>query len=260
MNEKTNFRKKLEAGEIVLGLNVIYGKSLDISFILKDSGIDWILFDNEITPLNTSAAHDAFMAANRVDLMTFVRVRENEQMEITAQLSNGALGVFIPDVRTANDAKKAVKSSYFYPKGERAVPGYFPQIGFKVNNIKRTTDKINSLTTVVCMIESWEGIENIEEISKVNDIDILLVGASDLSYDLGIAGQYDNPLLLKSIKKVIEVAKENGKYSGIAGIRNDELIMNFIEEGAQLIMMENDISLFYSKICERVEFFNNIGN
>ena len=68
------------------------------------------------------------------------------------------------------------------------------------------------------MIESQAGLDAAEAIAAVDGVDMLLVGANDLSVELGIAGQMDDPQVHEAFLRVIEVCRAHGKAVGIGGI------------------------------------------
>jgi len=256
---KSEFRKRLEAGEIVLGMNARHSRTTEVGPLLKDCGFHWLMLDDEHTPLNPAAVYETFLAANRIDMTTFMRVRRNDPTEIGVHMSNGPTGVFVPHVNTAEEARAAADASRYAPKGHLSVPGYFPQVGYRPMPFQQATEILNAQTVVVCMIESPEAVQNADAIAAVEGVDVLFIGASDLTYEMGIGGQYGDDRLRNAVKTVCAAARKHGKFAGIGGVKGDDLWKEYIGYGMQMIMTESDLAMLVTRAIERVGYFNSLA-
>src|SRR5690606_39793508 len=88
------------AGKLVVGLNARHSRTPEIAAIMRDCGYHFVFLDQEHSPIPAGLAYDISLAAIRVGLAPLVRVRQNAPPDIGSQLSNGALGVFVPHVET----------------------------------------------------------------------------------------------------------------------------------------------------------------
>lgn len=256
---KSEFRKRLEAGELVVGMNARHSRTTEIGPLLKDCGYHWLMLDDEHTPLNPALCYETFLTANRTGLMTFMRTRRNEFTEIGVQLSNGAMGVFVPHVDTAEQARAAADASRYGPIGHLSVPGFFPQVGYRPMPFPEATKILNEQTVVVCMIESAEAVENAESIAAVEGVDVLFIGASDLTYEMGIGSQYGDARMRQAVKRVCEAARANGKFAGLGGIKGDDLWREYIGLGMQMIMTESDLAMLVNQVSTRAKYFDEIA-
>ena len=100
-------------------------------------------------------------------------------------------------------------------------------------------------STVFVQIETREGLKNVDDIIAVPGVDVLMVGANDLSLELGAVGEYDRPEFLNALERVGRACKEHGKIFGIAGIYNRLDLMEKIvrDFGARWILGGNDLTL-----------------
>lgn len=75
----------------------------------------------------------------------------------------------------------------------------------------------NQNTFIAVQIESVEGLENCEEIAKVEGIDCLFVGPNDLCSNMGfVAGDHpDVPEVQEAINRILKACQAAGKYAGI---------------------------------------------
>jgi len=100
-------------------------------------------------------------------------------------------------------------------------------------------------STVFLMVETVSAIDNIDEIASVPGVDVLLIGANDLSLELGIQGEWDNSIFKDALEKVAEACKMAGKVMGLAGLYNrPDICQDAIERlGARYILGNLDIGL-----------------
>jgi 2-keto-3-deoxy-L-rhamnonate aldolase RhmA len=101
---------------------------------------------------------------------------------------------------------------------------------------------INDATLVVCMIETQEGLDNVEAIAAVEGVDVVHVGSNDLMTALGKPGEYGSPTHIAALDRVIAAAKKHGKIPGVGGDRNVERQMQFIRKGARFLTTNSDIA------------------
>jgi 2-keto-3-deoxy-L-rhamnonate aldolase RhmA len=73
----------------------------------------------------------------------------------------------------------------------------------------------------MAMIETPEAVENAEAIAAVDGIDTLHIGASDLSTEMGIPGQYTHDRMKAAFETVAKAARGHGKSFGVGGVRQD---------------------------------------
>jgi len=73
----------------------------------------------------------------------------------------------------------------------------------------------NNEIMIIVQFETKEAIENLDEILKLKEIDVVLIGSLDLSQSLGYPGEVDNPIVKDIIKKAIKKIVNAGKAAGI---------------------------------------------
>ena len=118
---------------------------------------------------------------------------------------------------------------------------------------------INGETLVVMMIETPEAVANAAEIAAVDGVDLLLVGGSDLSATMGIAGQFSNPEFLTAIDTVIAAAKGAGKWPGLGGIYDEAILPDFADRGMRFFLGGVDMSFILAGGKSRGAFFNGLS-
>ena len=169
----------------------------------------------------------------------------------TRVLDCGAMGVVFPHVDNADIAKKLVSYCLYPPKGHRSMTGVLPQLDFKQQPIADVASIINKNMLIVIMLESPEAIDNVNSISAVDGVDVILIGTNDLCMEMGIPGDYSNPKVKNAYIKVIEACKKYGKTPGMGGVYNEELMSEYIKIGMRFILSGSDLSFMMQSASQR---------
>jgi 2-keto-3-deoxy-L-rhamnonate aldolase RhmA len=120
----------------------------------------------------------------------------------------------VPWVSTAAEARAAVSAMRYPPHGIRGVAKFNRGAGFGADFEEYYLHAHERLLTVI-QIESVDAINNIDEIAAVDGADVLFVGPTDLSYNMGIRDQLESPRFIEALQKVSAAAKKHGKAAGI---------------------------------------------
>ena len=233
---------KLRAGGLALGMGVRQSRTADLPVIAQEAGFDWLFIDMEHSTIGVQGATDLSLAALGLEVTALVRVPGHQHFHATRVLDGGAMGVVVPDVATVEEAEAVARNCKFPPVGRRSVPGTLPQVGFANMPVGEITELINRNTLVVVMLESEEGIENAEAIAGVEGVDALLTGTNDLAARLGIPGQFDHPLIEAAYGRVIAAARAHGKFPGMGGVYQEDLLGKYIGMGMRLILAGSDLA------------------
>ena len=141
-------------------------------------------------------------------------IRTSDALESTIQKVTdlGAIGVIVPTVDDALEARDAARFSRYPPFGRRSSGGgSFGQVWPGVNYRQTINDNI----LVVVMIETLEGVANAEEIAATHGVDVVLIGNNDLASFSGWS--QNDPRYQDALIKVHDAALKYGKYFGNAG-------------------------------------------
>ncbi len=130
---------------------------------------------------------------------SIARVHQNESGVIYRTLDRGTQGICVPHVNTPEEAKNVVKAGKFSPVGER---GMFP--GRQSYGVSDYFLKANEETLLIVLIEDIIAIRNLDEILKVDHIDVFFVAPSDLASSMGYIGRHTEPKILDTIDKALK--------------------------------------------------------
>ena len=236
-------KQKLARDEVVLSMIVRLTRGIEIAAIAQTAGFDSLYVDMEHNSFTLDATGQICMACQATGIPALVRVPSLSPEVIARTLDAGALGIIAPHVHTAQEAEAVVRAAKFAPLGERSLPGAMPQLRFRSFPAPETMAAMNDATAVVIMMESREALENVEAIAAVPGVDLLLVGTNDLCRSLGIAGQYDHPLVIEAFARTIEACRRHGTYVGIGGLGSrPDLMQRIVGMGARFVSLGNDLT------------------
>jgi 4-hydroxy-2-oxoheptanedioate aldolase len=122
------------------------------------------------------------------------------------------------------------------------VRGFSPSVRaclYGTANIKEYVQKANDNTMIIAHCESKTCIENLDEILKVEGIDVMFIGPMDLSQSLGLIGETANPLVKGQIDFAIEKIKKSGKAVGTTA-GSAEAALDLIKRGVRYILYKSD--------------------
>jgi len=199
----------------------VYGAFVSIAHpsvgnILAQSGVDFVWIDAEHAAVSIDQFLQIVMSVRGTRAIPLVRVSVNDVDHIKPFLDNGALGVVVPNIRTVQDAQKAVQALKYPPEGNRRV-GLGYSTGY-VSNLSDYLKSANRNILVVLMIETKEAVEHIDQILRVPGVDVFHVGLYDLSCSLGHLGQPDHPDVRKAVASVeAAAAKANATLGRAVG-------------------------------------------
>ncbi len=233
-----SFKKKLLRGDLLIGA-IITLPSTEIAEIFSLSGFDWLFVDLEHSALDIKdAQHILQTVTPRTSCL--IRVPSNDEIWIKKALDIGAAGIIVPQVKTKDEANRAVHLCKYPPKGSRSV-GIARAHGYG-KNFQEYVNTANNDISVILQIEHIDGVENISEILEVSGIDCLFIGPYDLSASLDKTGVTTDPDVQSAISEVKKKADQSKVPLGIFGA-TIEAVQPYINEGYSLIAVGIDTLL-----------------
>jgi 4-hydroxy-2-oxoheptanedioate aldolase len=178
---------------------------------LMSEPFDVVWVDLEHAALSLGAAADIILGAQAAGALALVRLPAVAHDLIAVSLDAGADGVVLADVGDAETARAAVASTRHPPGGTR---GWGPR---RAGTRGRRESRKRRPPVVWAQIERAAGVAAAEAIAAVDGIDMLVPGAADLSFALGLALQFEAPELRSAILNVRESARRAGTAFGVAG-------------------------------------------
>jgi 4-hydroxy-2-oxoheptanedioate aldolase len=201
----------LHAGEPAFGCSVMF-PSPQIVEMLGHAGLDWVLLDCEHGSLSPADVEIMAMAADAVGITAIARPRTNSTADIQSVMDRGVMGVQVPHVDTAEDARRVVSAVKFgRGAGRGLAAGTRPDSWGLGARMVDFTAAANEQSLVCVQIEHETAISNLDDILKVEDIDVFFIGPSDLSQSMGYPGQPNAPAVAAAIaqaqRKIVAARK-----------------------------------------------------
>lgn len=233
-------RAKLEQDQLSLGVGVRLARTVDIAKAMATAGFDWLFIDLEHGSMPLDIAAQISVAALDAGIAPIVRVPHEQYAMATRALDNGALGIVMPHVDTAEEARMVVDKLRFPPIGHRSVAGNYAQLAFKSIPTRDAAPEINAATLLAVMLETPHAIENAEAIAAVDGIDVLLIGTNDLCAEMGIPSEFEHERVAQCYARVIAAARKHGKWAGMGGVYTDSGFTRYIGMGVRFILAGAD--------------------
>ena len=244
-------REKLEQNQLSLGVGVRMTRSVEIAPAMAAAGFDWLFLDMEHGTMSLDACAQICTAALDAGITPIARVPGGQYSIATRALDNGALGIVMPHVDTAAEAREVVEKLKYPPVGHRSMGGTGPHYGLRDASAGDAAKALNAANLTVVMLETPAAIANAAEIAAVPGVDVLLIGTNDLCAEMGIPGQFDHPRVEEAYARVIGACRKHGKFVGMGGVYAPALMQKFIAMGVQFILGGSEVSFLMTAAKER---------
>lgn len=210
---------------------------------MAHQGWDSLTIDMQHGVVDYQAAVTMLTALSTTATVPMVRVPWLDPAHLMKALDAGAYGLICPMVNSREDAERLVSYTHYPPHGARS---FGPARGVLYGGADYA-DKANETVVVFAMIETREGLDNLDEILATPGLDAVYVGPSDLSLALGCRPTLEDldPPVAEAVERVVAKAGEQGK---IAGIHNatPETALARIEMGYRFVTISSDARLMAS--------------
>jgi 2-keto-3-deoxy-L-rhamnonate aldolase RhmA len=205
-------RHKLSS-EILAGTFLNLGSPVGVE-VAAATGFDWLLIDLEHGSGTEADLRNLLLACRGSSAAPIVRIRSVDPDAVKFAMDSGAAGIMFPYVSSVAEAKRALQSMKYPPKGSRGVAGVIRATGYG-RNWQRYLDEANDNGLVVVQIETPEAVDAAEQIAAIDGVDVLFVGPLDLSVNMGHPGDFSPPEFNAALQRVIDACKQHGKTPGI---------------------------------------------
>jgi len=249
---KNILKIKLLEGKKPLGL-FFDTASVSIMECLGRTGFDYVIIDNEHSPIEAESSADFIRAAENCGLTPLCRVRETSRPAILKLLDVGAQGLIVPNVHSPEQVKEIIGYAKYYPLGERGFcPSRKDGWGYDIPaSVPEVMAHFNAETLLIPQCETVGALEHIEEIVALDGVDGIFVGPFDLSISMGMPGDFANPVFQAALDRILSACKAAGKFCMLFGGSMDAVIAGY-KRGFDAMAYSLDAAIFIDALKERV--------
>lgn len=242
-------KEKIEQRQELRGTHVTISDP-SVCSIVGRLNFDFIWIDMEHTYIDCRDLYIHMNAARAAGTSVIVRIPQNDLITLKRVMEMGVDGVIFPMIRSAEEARNMIASTFYPPRGTR---GFGPRdaIQYGLADLMEYIEKGSLEMCRFIQIEHKDAVECIEELTEVDGIDGYIFGANDLSGSIGQLGHPCEEPTAELMRRAIKVMKERGKYIGLStGDFSEKTIRYFHDMGISMISAGADVDyLLYGAQC-----------
>lgn len=220
--------------------------------LVGSSGFDAVVVDCQHGMAGHAQMVAMLQALSHTPAVPLVRVSQNSLAEINRALDAGAYGVICPLVNTADEALTFGRACRYPLGGVEGDRSFGPARGLLVGGADYP-QHANAQMLALAMVETRQGLDNVEAIAAVPQVDGLFIGPSDLGIALGLGpgAAHDHPVLAAAIARIQQAARAAGKVTGI-WCASAEMARAMQAQGLQLVVPGHDAMWLKAEIARRL--------
>ena len=249
---RTNMvKRRLRQGDTVIGTMMFEFNTTGVARAAAFAGAEFAVYDMEHTGWSVETIRMLVATTRCTDMVPIVRVPQTEYHFIARVLDMGALGVMVPMVESQDQARTIVSSAKYPPMGRRGAAFGVAHDDYTGVDIPETVRSANEESLLIAQIETARGLECVEMIASVSEIDVLWIGLYDLANSLGLPGQFQHPDILAATDRVLKACRDFGKTPAVlaTSIADGQ---TQLAKGFRLIAYGADVSLYQLALREGI--------
>jgi 2-keto-3-deoxy-L-rhamnonate aldolase RhmA len=208
-------RQTLHDGGVAVGTMVVEMRQPAVMSWLARAGFDFAILDNEHGPFSIESLAELSRAGRAAGVTPIVRVPELSYAHVTQPLDAGAQGIMLPRVTERAQVEQCLAWMKYPPLGRRGGVLGRGHTDFGGGDLSEILAAMNRETFLIVQIETAEAVERLDQILAVPGVDAALIGPTDLSIALGVAGRLDDPVLTGAIERTLAACARHGVVAAI---------------------------------------------
>ncbi|MGH9105690.1 MAG: HpcH/HpaI aldolase family protein [Acidimicrobiales bacterium] len=230
-------RESWRGGKPALGVWATMASTLAVEAI-SSLGPDYVCMDMQHGGTSEGQLLPMLQAVGVGGSTPVVRVADTNQATIMKVLDSGAMGVVVPLVESAEQARKAVEACRFPPAGRRSFGPFRASIRAGTND-PRELEKV----ACIVMVETRAGVDNFAEIVATEGVTAVYLGPSDLSLALGLPpGSVGAPAFVRTVEEIRLACAEHGVVAGMH-CYDGKTARRAVEQGFGMVTVASDLGL-----------------
>jgi 4-hydroxy-2-oxoheptanedioate aldolase len=231
--KQNQMKEKLARGEPVFGVSVMI-PSPQIVEMIAAAGFDWVLLDCEHGTLTLESVELMAMAAEASGITAIARPVTKSPEHILQVLDRGVMGVQVPHVVTAKDAREVIAAVKYHPLGQRGLAAgtraaVYDAHGTLADYVKAA----NEATLIAVQIEDEAALDHLDELLAIEGLDVYFIGPSDLSQSMGHPGNPKAPSVARAIDESFRKMRSANRIPGTPAVA--ENVREVLAKGVRYI-------------------------
>ena len=249
--------QKLRAGDFVrvVGINRVTDPWL--TEVVGKLGFDVIWLDMEHRPFDYDVIDPISLACRATGIDLMVRIRKTEYSSPMRALECGANGIMVPHCRSAEEARQWVQWTRYAPLGARGFDNAGADGEFTLADPLEYLRQRSEETFLALQIEEREAVGCVEEIAAVKGVNLLFVGAADLTISYGVPMQFNHPSVQQAIDRVAGAARQAGIWWRMP-TNTPEAAQEALDRGKRMVTCANDHFLLVDGLRNACRDFSEI--
>ena len=233
-------RQRLAAGERAFGTMVFEFFTPGLASVLRGAGCEWVVLDTEHSGVGIETIKQQISYARGLDIAVWVRVPEKSYAAVATALDAGAQGIMVPMLETVEQAQDLVRWARYRPEGERGCAFGVAHDDYGATDPLTKIREANDQIVLIPLLETRGAIERCEDIMAVPGIDIGWLGHYDLTNDMGITAQFEDPRFIEAAERVARACAASGKTAATLDA-NPALLQAQMARGYRVIGFGTDV-------------------
>lgn len=236
---------KMEQNQTGIMISEIAFPNLPI--LLKKQGLDFTIIDFEHGGFDYKDIAVMIMNARLSNLSVYIRLADNRRKDIQKFLDMGADGLILPMTNSKDDILEVLKYAKYSPQGSRGISTMRAHSFYDPGNIIDYMKKENKRVKVFAQIETLKGVQNIDEILNLEQLEGIFVGPNDLSCDMDCLADNNSDKIHEVIINMSKICRDKNKKVGIITTNNNYLktaklnLYDYYSVGSELSLLKQSV-------------------
>ncbi|HAO79372.1 MAG TPA: hypothetical protein DCQ92_10420 [Verrucomicrobia subdivision 3 bacterium] len=225
----SDFRAALNRGDKLRGIWRTLPSDA-MTEIIARAGFDFQIFDQEHGALGWAEVQSMVRINNAIGRTSLVRLGDKSAVAAQRALDAGAHGLVYPQVNSVEEISLLAENLAFAPQGRRGFNPFVPAFGY---GAQRSPD--DCLPLLLPIVETKAGLSELPAICSHPAVDVVYLGAYDLSVQLGVPGDVESPVVISALESAVEICKAHHCAVGLmAG--SATAVKRWANAGAQVFL------------------------
>jgi 4-hydroxy-2-oxoheptanedioate aldolase len=250
MNSRRTLHERLTTQPALIGLLQTHPNPT-LAEMAGLCGYDFVLLDGEHGVFSERDFLLTLQVLAATDALAMIRLAGHDTCAVGRYMDLGVDGIVVPNVATVEQARALAQAMEYPPVGTRGAGAALHRATRYGLDLAAHLQAPRTGVTLLPIIESAFGVTNVEEILAVDGVDGVIVGPSDLSADLGCAGDPSQPSFAQAMASIERAAVGCGKLLGTAPYSASPAEA-LVARGHRLLIVGSDVSVMREAMLAQV--------